>query len=361
MEQLRIGIVGTGRIVQVHHLPNWAKIPQAKVVAVSDVAPGRARQVADQHDIPYSFEDYRELVAHPEVDAVQVCAPNFLHAPITLAALKAGKHVLCEKPLATTVAAAQEMVETARQVGRTLMVGLNNRFRTDVRVLRRHIEAGDLGDIYYVKCGWLRRRGNPFGWFADTSKSGGGPLIDLGVHVIDLARYLMGKPKAITVTGSTYRNIGAYDVKDWTQYSAMDAKGGPQRFSDVEDMASAFIRFDNGATLVVDVSWALNIKQDVNYYEVYGTKGGAKLNPLEIATEYHGHLADLTPAYKEVMPAHEGELRHFVESVLSGQEPICPGEDGLAMAQILEAIYESARTGREVCLEGQGGASHAAN
>lgn len=359
MNRVNIAIVGTGGIVQKQHLPNYAKVPQARVVAVCDAAPGRAEQVAAQFGIARHFTDYAELVQEPDIDAVHVCAPNFLHAPITLAALRAGKHVLCEKPLATSAAAAWEMAETARQMKRTLMVGFNNRFRTDARILKKHIDAGDLGEIYYAKCGWLRRRGNPFGWFADRSRSGGGPLIDLGVHVLDLTRYLMGNPKPISVTGSTYNAFGGYQVDEWDQYQSLDAGAAQGRTSDVEDLATALIKFDNGATLMVDVSWALNIKQEVKYWELYGTKGGARLEPLEIYSQLHGHLADITPVYRDTASGHEGELRHFVHCLLKGEEPICPGEQGYEIALILDAIYESARSGREVRLDQPGGESRA--
>lgn len=216
----------------------------------------RTKKLAEDFDIPDIYTDYRELLARDDIDAVSVCVPNFLHKEITVAALQAGKHVLCEKPMAMNADEAKAMLAAANESGKILMIGFNIRFRSDVQRLKQFVDAGDLGEIYYAKTGYIRRRGTPFGWFSVKAESGGGPVIDLGVHVIDMTRFMMGNPRPVSVSASTYQKFRHYHIQDsqaWCSSDVTDGLRSGEQF-DVEDLAAAFIRFDNGATMAVEVS-----------------------------------------------------------------------------------------------------------
>jgi len=303
-----------------------------------DIDSERARKVAQEYSIPKYFTDYSKLLKL-DIDAVSVCTPNFLHSEMTVAALRAGKHVLCEKPMAVNAREAEEMVKVARETGKKLMIAFCNRFRSHPQLLKRYIEKGELGEIYYVRAGWLRRKNIPGmgGWFTTKAISGGGTLIDLGVHVLDLVLWLMGNPRAVLVAGATYTKFG----------NRIPLKKGT---FDVEDFACAFIRLETGASLVLEVSWASHIKESTGIYiSLLGTDGGAELWPLRIYTEKHGSFVDLEPRLEEVS-GYEEEVAHFVECILEDKEPMATPEQGLEVTRILDAIYSSAETGGEIVL-----------
>ncbi|MCX8052848.1 MAG: Gfo/Idh/MocA family oxidoreductase, partial [Armatimonadetes bacterium] len=205
---IRVGIVGTG--IGRHHARGYQKCPDVEIRAFCDIDETRARRCAEEYGARDVYTDFREMMKDPEIDAVSVCTPNALHAPVTITAFEAGKHVICEKPLATNAADGRAMVEAGKKAGKIFMMAFNNRFRGDTQLLKKCIEAGELGEIYYAKTGWLRRKGIPGmgGWFTTKSMSGGGPLIDLGVHVLDLTLWLMGNPKPTYVLGSSYAKFG---------------------------------------------------------------------------------------------------------------------------------------------------------
>jgi len=344
VEKLGVGVVGVG--IGHLHIQGYVQCPEAQVVAVCDINEERARRVAAEFGIPHVFTDYREMLGLDGIDAVSVCTPNYLHAPVTIAAFEAGKHVICEKPLAMTPEEGDAMVAAGNKAGKLFMTAFNNRFRGDTQVLKRFIEKGELGDIYFGKTGWIRRKGIPGigGWFTTKSKSGGGPLIDIGVHVLDLALWLMGNPKAVTVTGSTYAKFGPSGEGMGT-WGIADRGGG----FDVEDLAAAFIRLDTGATVMLEASWASHIQRDVIYTNLIGTKGGADVDPFRIYKDMHGTPVDITPAFPN-QSGHIMEIKHFVDCVVNGRELISTGEHGLEITRILDAIYRSAETGREIRL-----------
>lgn len=336
---LKVGVVGTG--IGQFHIRGYQKVEGVEVTALVDLEKERARTIARQYHIPYALTDYQDLIDMDEIEAVSVCTPNALHREVAVAALEAGKHVLCEKPLAHNAEEGAKIVEVARKSGKKLMMAFNNRFRGDTGVLKRYIEAGELGEIYYAKTGWVRRRGIPGHgtWFTTKALSGGGPLIDLGVHVLDLTLWLMGSPKARSVVGATYAKFGP------TQRPPKGRKGT----FDVEDLATAFIRLKNGATVFLEASWASNVGAERTYSELMGTRGGAEWSPLRIYQEKHGTLVDLEPRFPQIS-GHEAEIAHFVECIWNDQEPMAPGEEGLEIMRILDAIYLSAETGKEVNL-----------
>ena len=245
------------------------------------------------------------------------------------------------------------MKEAAEKSGKLLMIGFVRRFGNDCAVLQDFISAGFFGELYYAKATYLRRNGCPGGWFGEKARSGGGPLIDLGVHVIDLVRYLMGNPKPVSVYGVTYQKLkDRRELKDEKEYVA--ASKTDHDIYDVEDLASAMIRFDNGAALSVETSFSLNLKEDTGNIELFGTKAGAKLSPeLEIYNETNGYMTDITlrkPTALSFDGLFEGEIDHFVDCVRNGVPCKAPAEDGIQLMRILDAVYESARTGHEVVL-----------
>lgn len=347
-KKLGIGIIGSGGIAQNAHMPGYAAVPDlCEIVAVADSNPETARAAAEKFNVPHVFEDYRELLAMPEIDAVSVCTPNYLHYEPTLLAFAAGKHVLCEKPIAMNAREAKEMVEAGHKAGKKFMVGYNNRFAPSSQLLKSYIDGGALGDIYYARAQALRRRGIP-GWgvFIDKEKQGGGPLIDIGVHILDLTLWLMGHPKPVAASGVTYAKfgkrsdvvgfLGQWDYKNFT----------------VEDFASALIRFDNGASVVLESSFVANIPEDVWNTTLCGTNGGATTNPLTIVKEEFRSLQTFKPEVKsENVNTHSAEVKHFVEAVVNDTEPLTTGEHGLIVAQIMDAIYKSSELGREVTIE----------
>ncbi|UCH36281.1 MAG: Gfo/Idh/MocA family oxidoreductase [Armatimonadota bacterium] len=339
----QIGVAIIGASIGRAHLSGYRKSPDARIIGVCDLDAARAQAAAAEFGAERVFTDYRELLKLDELDAVSVCLPNYLHASVTIDCLRAGKHVMCEKPLAMNAREGERMVAAAREAKRLLMIALNNRFRGDTGVLKQFIAKGELGRIYFGKTGWLRRSGCPRGWFGVKKMSGGGPLIDLGVHMLDLAWYLMGKPKPVRASGLTYSEIGPSDKGGY------GVGHGAGKF-DVEDLAVALVRFENDAAIQLEVSWASHIERDRTFLDIYGTVGGASLEPqLRIFTDKQGVHIDMAPAAPNVS-GHEMEAIHFVECIRGRAEPIAPGEDGLTVQRMLDAIYRSGNTGKEVAI-----------
>ncbi len=351
-KKVKIGIIGTGGISHAHMVGYKAQ-NNVEVIAACDVNKDRVNDFAKKYNVNNTFDSYKEMLKMPEIDAVSICTWNDSHAAATIEALKAGKHVLCEKPMAMNVEQALEMQKVAFESGKLLMIGFVRRYANETAVIKEFIDKGYLGDIYYAKASYLRRCGSPGGWFSDIKRSGGGPLIDLGVHVIDMIRYLIGGPKPVSVYGVTFANIGSRaNIKGFDRYKASNYSG----YSDVEDFASAMIRFDNGAVLAVETSFSLNLKEDKGEIELFGTKGGARMDPtLQIYTEIEDYMVDITP--KLTKDSHwsdtifSNEIAHFVDCVENGTICKSPSEEGVQLMKIIDAIYESAATKREVILD----------
>ena len=340
---VRIGIVGAGKICQGPHMGAYDKIDNAEIVAICDIDENKLQSLKSRYPNAAFYTDYKEMIEKEELDAVDICTPNNLHSTVAIYALNKGLNVLCEKPDAINASEAEKMQAAAEKSGKTLMAIRNNRYRQSTQFLKKYIKEGKMGQIYAGRCGWIRRRGIPGwgGWFTDKAQSGGGPLIDLGVHIIDLAMYLMGNPKPVTVSGSTYLKF------PHTSYSKID----------VEDLAMGFIRFDNGACLQIEFSWASNIESDQIFLELRGEKAGSKLlgieNRFEIYTEECGTLATLRPATDDYrgLNHHEGNIRHFIDVIEGKAEPDFVPVQGVNMVKILEAIYKSAELGKEISLD----------
>jgi len=354
MGKLKIGVIGTGGIANCH-IESYLKNPNVEVYALCDINEQRVKEKGAKYGVTRLYTDKDEMLKLPELDAVSVTTWNSAHAECAIAALNAGKHVICEKPMAMNAQEAQAMADAAKKNNKLLMIGFVRRFGNDCDILKDFVDSGYFGDIYYAKATYLRRNGNPGGWFADKSRSGGGPLIDLGVHVIDLARYLMGCPKPVSVYAATYQKL--FDrpgVKDSVGYSASDIAKG-KHICDVEDFASALIRFDNGAVIALEASFALNIKDNVGDIQLMGTKAGARLDPeLQIFTEQNGYMCDVAlkkPTALSFDGLFQKEIDHWVDCLLGKTECRAPAEAGVTLMKILDAAYESARTGHEVIIQ----------
>jgi len=360
MEKLRIGIIGCGGIANGKHMPALSRLKDVEMVAFCDIVEERAQKAAKQYGAAGAkvFADYRELLKL-DLDAVNVLTPNKSHSPIAVAALEAGKHVMCEKPMAINAEEAQKMVDAAKRTGKKLTIGYQNRFRPDSMYLKKCIEAGDLGDIYYARALAIRRRAVPtWGVFLDAEQQGGGPLIDIGTHALDLTLWEMDNYEPEMVVGSVFRKLGDNEnsANAWGPWD-------PKKFT-VEDSAFGFIRMKNGATIVLESSWALNMIDaneaktilcgDKAGADMLGKDGGLRINGERFSKLYVTEPA-LTAGSVAFYEGDEGgnaedvEARMWIDHVKDDSKPlIVKPEQALVVTQILEAIYESGKTGKPV-------------
>ena len=332
-DKLRVGVVGAGFAGRAH-MGGYKNVEDADLIAVCDVEKDRAQEAAEKYHIPNVFTDYEEMLELDGLDAISVCLPNVMHMPATVAALEAGKHVLCEKPLATNAEQAAKMVEAAEKSGKILAMSLNFRYQGRALTLKRLIEAGELGEIYYAKTAMLRSNAIPRGWFHVKERSGGGPLLDLAAHVLDMTWWLMGRPEPVSASGVTFAKLGVAGKGMGTW--GVGYGDGPV---DIEDLAVGLIKFKDGQSLFVEVSWALH-SPSVQYCHIFGTEGGASLYP-DFAIYKEPSVQ--TPK----MDQDKDRIREFVRNVLDGTEPLGTGSDGLQVMRMLDAIYKSAETGKE--------------
>ena len=354
MKKLKIGIIGNGGICKVAHLPCYIReTTQAEIVALCDIKIERAEEIRDKY-FPNAkvYSDYKELLKNEDVEAVDICTPNYLHSIIAVDAFEAGKHVFCEKPDAVNVEEVLKMEAASKKAGKVLMVMRNNRFTQASQYAKKYIDEGKMGEIYAGRAAWQRRRGIPGkgGWFTTKALSGGGPLIDLGVHMIDLAIWLMGNPIPVAVSGNTFCKFADSDVSDLFNSTYGDANS--EGTFDVEDLAMGMIRFDNGAILQIEFSWASNIERETRFVELRGTKSGLKWTDesLDIYSEDNGCLTNTHMVNTAESNGHGKNLEHFIDVVLNGTDPCFKPQQGIDMIKILTAIYESAETGKEVIL-----------
>ncbi len=357
MAKLRIGMIGVGGM-GTHHLECYTRIPEAEVVAICDIIPGRAEERGKMKgwDNAHFYTDYKEMIEKEELDAVDVATPNYLHSIIAVYAFSKGLHVFTEKPDAVGVEEVSAMKKASEDAGKVLMVMRNNRWHDASKYIKKKIAAGECGEIYAGRCGWQRRRGIPGrgGWFTTKAQSGGGPLIDLGVHMIDLAIWLMGNPTPVAVSGCTYNKFANNEAKADSQHSAFGEAKADGTF-DVEDLAMGFIRFDNGACLQIEFSWASNVVKERTFVELRGDKAGFTWQYDEpylavFGEDAEGNLVNDVPQLEGPWFGHERNLAHFVDVVLHGAQPDFVPQQGVNMIKILRAIYESAETGKEVQL-----------
>jgi predicted dehydrogenase len=349
-DDVEVGIVGLGNIGR-HHANRLGDV-DATLAGGMDVDADARDRFVDAYDVPV-YEDVVDLFA--AVDAVVVTTPNRFHEEYAVAALEAGLHVLVEKPLAHDVASAERIAAAAADAPGVCMVGFNNRFRRPAAVLRDRIEAGALGDVRHVEADYVRRRGIPArgSWFTSKSVAGGGAVIDIGVHAVDLALLFMGYPTVEEVSAVTRSTFGGRD--DYVAIESWGVDGGPEGF-DVEDSASAFLRCDDGRSVALEVAWAAN-RPDSDRYYVRGTEAGARYDrgagELTLYGDGRGGDDHLTDTTVETHPddPHRDEQRTFVEAIRRGELSVNTVEEGLTVQRVLGAIYESAAEGRAVRLE----------
>ncbi|MCD1257488.1 Gfo/Idh/MocA family oxidoreductase [Paenibacillus athensensis] len=348
---IRIGIIGAGNIGNVH-MEVLKQVKEAEVTAVTDVYLPLAEQRAKEHGIARVYEDAHKLIADSELDAVVVAVSNEWHAPLAVEALEAGKHVMLEKPMAINLESAKQIVEAERKAGKVLMIPHQLRWEALSLLIKQQVEKGALGNIYHAKASWVRRKGIPgWGtWFTQMDKSGGGPLIDLGVHMLDLSLYLMGNAKPISVYGATYaefgprrKGIGTWGTPNWTgKY-------------DVEDLATAMIKLDNGATLSLDVSWAALVDTDNEpCVQLLGSEGGAMIRggKGKLFAELFDQPADINLSVPDNDEGSRVRMaKHFISCIQNGTQPLTSVMTGYTNNLILDAIYRSSRTGNEVKLD----------
>lgn len=353
---LNVGIIGCGGIANGKHLPSLQKISEVNIIAFCDIEIEKAQVAAEQYGTNDAkvYENYKLLLENDDIDVIHVCTPNSSHKALTVASLDAGKHVMCEKPMAKTTEEAKEMIEAAKRNGKKLTIGYQNRFRPDSQYLRKATQRGDLGDIYYGKAQAIRRRAVPtWGVFLDEEKQGGGPLIDIGTHALDLTLWMMDNYEPESVMGSTFHKLGKKE-------NAANAWGpwDPKKFT-VEDSAFGFIKMKNGSTIILESSWALNsLEVDEAKCALSGTEGGADMKDgLRIHGEEFGSLYTTNVELEnkgvdfyegETVDEAEVEARSWIDSIVNDTEPVVKPEEAMVITQILEALYQSAKTGKAV-------------
>lgn len=360
-EILKIGIIGCGNIAFAKHLPALSKLKSVEIVAFCDIVTEKAEKAAKQFGTETAkvYYDYRELIKDKSIDVVHICTPNKSHADITIASLEAGKHVMCEKPIAKTSADARRMIESAKRTGKKLTIGYQNRYRPDSQYLHKLCQANELGEIYFAKAHAIRRYAIPTwgNWESITEEDqGGGPLLDIGPHALDLTLWMMNNYKPKSVMGSAFYKLGKIknSANAWGPWD-------PEKYK-VEDSAFGFIKMENGATIILESSWALNILDTGEAKTTLcGTEGGADMrNGLTINGQKFGKTFVTKPGLDAAgvdfydgneESASDMESRLWIESILNGTEPVVLPEEALVVTEILEAIYESSKSGKPVYFE----------
>lgn len=352
-EKLKVGVIGTGIIGKSHVRGYVGMSNDVEIVAVADVDRQEAERVAKENNIPNVFTDYRDLLKIAEIDSVDVCLPNFLHAPVAIAALTAGKNVYCEKPMARNAEEAQAMYDAAKRTGKIMAIQLSTLFSPAVQAAKQIVDDGILGKVYYVKTSHYRRRGRVYvdGYatphFVQKDKSGGGALADMAVYHIAFMVWLLGNPRVKTVTASTYQEI------------AMDEKRRQESKYDVEELGIGFVRFEGDVTMFIEESWAINMDRDEGDC-IMGSKGGLRLNPFTLYTDIAGIQVDQpldVESYKKrrqsvdkYIEGYDSSQKNFVWAQL-GRVPLLDSASiALKVALITDAMYRSANLGQEVVL-----------
>lgn len=345
-EIYNVAVIGAGAIGH-DHILNFQRHPAARVTAIAELSPTRGREAADKFAVPHLVTDYRLLLRRADIDVVSIALPNSLHAAVALAALRAGKHVMLEKPMATGSRAASRLVREARDRQLLLMVGQNDRFAPEVQTAKQLIAQGTLGEVYHGKTAWTRRAGIPRigSWFTQKKWAGGGSLYDIGVHALDRCLYLMGEFEAAAVSGQTYAKFGPRGLGDgdWGR-SEVD----PRKIFDVDDLAVALIKLKSGRTVLLESSWACHqAEADYNGTKLFGTEAGLQFPNLRV---FRNGAAGYVSEEIKPLPnlVHPNRMFHFIDCLLGRAEPFVTTGESLAVQAILDAIYVSARSGREV-------------
>lgn len=367
MAKVRVGIVGCGGIANQKHMPSLKQFPErAEMVAFCDIIEERAVKAAKEYGVEGAkvYTDYTEMMKNEDIDVIHVCTPNVAHCPIAVAAFEAGKHVMCEKPMAHNTEDAQKMIDAWKASGKKFTIGYQNRFRDDTQTLHAACEAGDLGEIYFAKAHALRRRAVPtWGVFPNKALQGGGPLIDIGTHALDITLWMMDNYKPVTVDGQVFYKLGRMaEGPAGNVFGPWD----PETF-EVEDSAFGLIKMENGATIFLEASWALNILKSMEASTTLcGTKAGAEIHhggsypkdELIINNVEYNQLMEKIISPAGVVDFFEGgaaaeavrEQDQWLNAIINDTDPLVKPEQAFVVTQILEAIYTAAATGEQVKL-----------
>ena len=336
MEKLKVAVVGGGSISQIAHLPVLKKLDDVEITAICDIDKSKVNVLSEKFDIPHWYYTIEDLFKNEMLDAVHICTTNLFHFPMSYLALKNGVHVLVEKPIAINAEDATNILTMANEKKRVVMVGMHNRFRDDVQTLQEFIKNDELGDIYYIKAGWLKSWSkNPVqSWVRKHNYAGGGVLLDIGSQLIDLALFLLDLPKI--------RSVRMYD------YTV-----NPE--AEVEEAALAVIETESHASITIEISWRMYMEDDMIYTHIFGKKGSAYLNPLRIQKELHGNLVNVTPMLGEkttdrYKKAYEAEIKHFYGVIRKQEENLSSAKDAVYVMHILDALYQSAKEKKEIYL-----------
>ncbi|NLX03777.1 MAG: Gfo/Idh/MocA family oxidoreductase [Phycisphaerae bacterium] len=350
--KLKLGVIGIGTIGNVHlNAYQAGAADRAEVTALCDIVPERMDSVGDRLGVKDRFTDYRDLLK-ADVDAVLVCTWNNLHREMATGALKAGKHVFLEKPMALNAREAQQIVDAADKSGKVLQIGMVYRQAAEAQLVRQYVRDGVLGQVYHMRVTLLRRRGIPGmgGWFTTKSRSGGGPLIDIGVHYFDISMFMSELWKPTSVSAMTYAKFGC----DMKNYNYVGMWAGPPDYKgtfDVEDFATGFVRYGDQASMEFNISWAANTDEG-NSIEILGDKGGARLfdgKPLRLYTEFNRNIADIAPQTKDD-DRFQLQARSFVAACRGETPPAATGREGLTVMKLIDAVYASGQKGKEVAI-----------
>ncbi len=336
MSKVKIALVGVGGISQVVRIPSLKKNEEVELVALCDVDEAKVSFIADKYNISKVYFDIQNLIAKEKLDGVLICTPNNLHYPMALATLDADINTLVEKPIALSEEQVKKMVEKATEKNIHIVCGMHNRFRKDAIILKDFLIKSEIGKPFYIKAGWLRKweKGIQKGWSADPKISGGGVVMDLGLQLIDLALWLLNMPKVINVRSNFYTINQEYKV---------------------EDSALIILQTDENVIITIETAWRMHLENDLLYTHVFGSQGGAFLNPLRINKELHGNLVNVTPIQSNknidmFTNAFESEINNFVDVINGKEQAITPGSDGVYLMNIIDAIYKSAELGKQVDL-----------
>jgi len=346
---MKIAIIGCGTIANAAHIPSYMKNSDAEIVYFCDIILDRAQAAVEKYGCGKAVTDYNVVLVDQEITAISVCTPNNVHAEISIAAMRAGKHVLCEKPAARTYAEALEMKKVQNETGKTLNIGVVNRFNDNVNLIKKYIDEGKLGDVYRVYVSFRAHRSIPGlgGAFTTKAIAGGGALIDWGVHFLDIVMYCCGDPKVNTVSAEAFCKLGV----DMKSYKFTDMWAGPPNYDgvyDVDDSVTALIR-TAGPTITMNGAWAENIGVGEMYIDFIGDKAGIRLQYGADFTLYTSDLEEITPKI-ETRDHFQNEIDAFVRCVQTGEKLASHIDVNIVTSQMMQAIYDSAEQHREVTL-----------
>lgn len=349
MGKVRVGVVGIGMITHMFHIEKYQEHSEVELAAVADIDLERAKEVGERLGVP-AYASANDMFANAKLDAVSIATFNNSHVELSILALEHGLDVLVEKPMAISSEQALRLKAKAAESDRVCMVGMSSRYRYDCRALHGICASGELGEIYFAKARILRRRGVPIGWFTNSAESGGGPMMDIGVHALDAVWWMMGCPEPEQVLGRLFRKVAPYETEGVGFYSTMSKDNKENPIYDVEDLGTAYMTFKNGAALTIEASWAVNGNQDdALKIDLYGSKGGASLDPFTVFKE-SDHIPVEYALKTDENDYYRDEIHHFIDCVLHRKQPISNVAQGTEIVRLLEAIRLSSKSGTAIKL-----------